>query len=119
MSPITRRGLAAVLASGAAASAQSRPGSPDGPAEAEVSLDGVWEFRTARESNWRDVTVPHTWQIESENAGYMGAAVYRRRFDAPERWRGKTVRIEFEAVFHTAVVEVNGKRAGEHRGKGY
>ncbi len=87
--------------------------------ETEVSLDGIWKFRTARDAKWRDVTVPHTWQIEPDNAGYMGAAVYRRRFDAPERWRGKTVRVRFEAVFHTAVVEVNGKRAGEHRGKGY
>src|SRR5947209_2401137 len=116
---LTRRSLAAVLASGASAAAQSRPGSPEGKSETQVSLEGIWEFRTGRESKWRDVMVPHTWQIEPENAGYMGAAVYRRRFDAPERWRGKTVRIEFEAVFHTAVVEVNGKRAGEHRGKGY
>ena len=112
MPPITRRSLAAVLASSTSASAQSRPGSLDGPFETEVSLDGIWEFRTARDSKWRDVTVPHTWQIEPDNAGYMGAAVYRRRFDAPERWRGKTVRIQFEAVFHTAVVEVNGKGRG-------
>src|SRR4051812_48224928 len=119
MPHITRRSLAAVLASVASAPAQSRPDSANGPSETEVSLDGIWEFRVARESNWREVTVPHTWQIEPENAGYMGAAVYRRRFDAPERWRGKTIRIEFEAVFHTAVGEVNGKRGGEHRGKGY
>ncbi|MCK7477292.1 MAG: hypothetical protein M0C28_07180 [Candidatus Moduliflexus flocculans] len=28
-------------------------------------------------------------------------------------------RIEFEAVFHTAEVFVNGRKAGEHAGKGY
>ena len=32
---------------------------------------------------------------------------------------GRVVRIEFEAVFHTAEVFINGKKAGEHVGKGY
>lgn len=34
-------------------------------------------------------------------------------------WRSLAVRVEFEAVFHTASVWINGQMAGEHRGKGY
>ena len=50
---------------------------------------------------------------------YRGVAWYWRRFDAPERWAGSVVRIEFEAVYHTATVWVNGRHAGEHARKGY
>jgi beta-glucuronidase len=34
-------------------------------------------------------------------------------------WRGQVVRVEFEAVFHSATVWVNGRRVGEHLRKGY
>jgi beta-glucuronidase len=49
----------------------------------------------------------------------MGAAWYRRTFDAPRSWADSAVRIEFEAVFHTAVVSLNGAEVGRHVGKGY
>jgi beta-galactosidase len=99
-----------------------------------VSLDGVWLFRTdpekqgeARdwsapgmaEDGWEEVVVPSTWQIAAKTADYLGEAWYRRQFHVPRAWREKAVRVEFEAVFHTAEVFVNGKKAGEHIGKGY
>ena len=52
-------------------------------------------------------------------AEYYGAAWYRRTFDVPPEWRAFAVRVEFEAVFHTATVWINCQMAGEHRGKGY
>jgi beta-glucuronidase len=52
-------------------------------------------------------------------AEYYGTAWYRRIFDVPAGWRTSAVRVEFEAVFHTATVWINGQMAGEHRGKGY
>jgi beta-glucuronidase len=70
-------------------------------------------------ADWEKVVVPSTWQTAEKTAGYMGPAWYRREFDAPEDWNGRIVRIEFEAVFHSAEVYVNGKKAGEHLGKGY
>ena len=84
-----------------------------------VPLDGLWSFRLDAGTGWREVRVPHTWQIEPENAEYRGIAWYRRTFHAPQSWSDLAVRIEFEAVFHTAIVQVNGKPAGEHVGKGY
>lgn len=63
--------------------------------------------------------MPHTWQTAPETAEYMGTAWYRRAFHAPAGWKGRTVRIEFEAVYHTAVVRLNGKEVGAHKGKGY
>jgi len=102
--------------------------------QVEVPLDGRWLFRTDPEkrgdgatwfdpatpvADWEEVEVPSTWQTAAKTSGYVGVAWYRREFDAPEDWRDKVVRIEFEAVFHTARVFVNGKSAGSHDGKGY
>lgn len=50
---------------------------------------------------------------------YRGLAWYRRTFDVPPAWSDRAVRLEFEAVFHTATVWVNGTAAGRHVGKGY
>jgi beta-galactosidase len=63
--------------------------------------------------------VPHTWQVEAALADYRGIAWYWMSFDAPARWQEYVVRVEFEAVFHTATVWVNGQPAGEHARKGY
>jgi beta-glucuronidase len=52
-------------------------------------------------------------------AEYYGTAWYRRTFDVPADWRTLAVRVEFEAVFHTTTVWINGQMTGEHRGKGY
>jgi beta-glucuronidase len=99
-----------------------------------VSLCGDWLFRTdpnnvgseqdwfgtpKHDEPWRKVLVPHTWQVEASLIDYRGVAWYRRSFDVPERWRRCAVRVEFEAVFHSATVWVNGTLAGEHARKGY
>ena len=83
------------------------------------SLNGDWDFRLDAEKTWRTVSVPHTWQVEPANTEYRGVAWYRRDFDAPAAWADAAVRVEFEAVFHTAIVSVNGAEAGRHTGKGY
>ena len=41
------------------------------------------------------------------------------RFEAPQAWSDHAVRVEFEAVFHTATVWLNGSEIGRHIGKGY
>lgn len=41
---------------------------------------------------------------------------YRRLFQIPERWGGKHVLLHFGAVDHEAVVFINGKKAGCHKG---
>jgi len=99
-----------------------------------VNLCGDWLFRTdpdnigaqekwfgspAHQEAWRRVLVPHTWQVEAALADYRGVAWYQRSFEAPKSWRGCVVRVEFEAVFHSATVWVNGVLAGEHARKGY
>ncbi len=99
-----------------------------------ICLNGLWLFRLdpdaigerdgwaladASAAGWRELRVPHTWQVEPENAEYRGLAWYRRSFDVPREWSESAIRLEFEAVFHTATVWVNGTEVGRHSGKGY
>ena len=123
-------GATGALLPGSALEADPRQGGSD----AATSLDGLWLFRLdpgaegesaawfrsgAPLAGWRAVEVPHTWQVEPANTEYRGLAWYRRTFDVPAAWSDRAVRIEFEAVFHTATVWVNGREAGRHVGKGY
>lgn len=139
----TVRTAAAAATTAAVTGASCGLGRPDGAdgedrfaerGQAVVSLDGPWLFRTdpekrgqadgwaapgAAKGGWDEVAVPSTWQVAEATADHMGAAWYRREFPVPRAWKGKAVRVEFEAVFHTATVFVNGEWAGEHAGKGY
>ena len=127
--------LPAEAAAGTAAAPLATPssaGEADSPLESQacISLDGTWEFRTDPQNSgelqgwqqqsaaagWRSVTVPHTWQVEPEYAEYMGAGWYRRAFEAPRAWMDRAVRVEFEAVFHSATVWLNGVEIGRHTG---
>src|ERR1700726_3155838 len=130
---------------GAVAAALATPSSRAGATTAHpgatqvASLCGEWLFRTDPDDlgtqhnwhgvdvpgeGWRTVRVPHTWQVETPLADYRGTAWYWRAFDLPggiasANWRECAVRVEFEAVFHTATVWVNGQLVGEHARKGY
>ncbi len=99
-----------------------------------LPLDGEWSFTLVREgdakagedppaklgsASWDKVRVPHTWQTAEESAGFQGTALYRTYFQAPAEWADKAVRIEFEAVTHSAAVWVNEKPVGTHERKGY
>jgi beta-galactosidase len=100
----------------------------------EISLAGEWLFRldldgSGEAHNWQQsdfsaagwaaVVVPHTWQVMPGTEEYRGVAWYGRTFEVPKEWESGGVRIEFEAVFHSATVWVNGQLAGRHLRKGY
>lgn len=85
----------------------------------DVGTKENWFGSVDRDEPWHRVRVPHTWQVEVPLTDYNGVAWYRHSFDVPERWRGCAVRVEFEAVFHSATVWINGVLVGEHLRKGY
>lgn len=99
-------------------------------AREEMSLCGVWKFALERDyksyDSWtegfefgRDVTVPHTWNVEDKTERIFGKAWYEKRTIVPENWKGKHVRLCFDAVYRDVVVWVNGKQAGTHSGSGF
>lgn len=101
------------------------------PADA-VALDGEWELMWAEKgegppaAGWRKVRAPGTvhvqWleakQIYSREAEWISGKEwwYRRAFRLPARFRGKRLRLEFEATDYYADVFLNGKWLGRHEG---
>ncbi len=95
------------------------------------SLDGAWEIafdpdNRGREESWqrdavfvglsakREALVPGCWEeIEKD---YEGVVFYRRSFRAPAEWRGRVVRLQFDAVNFIAEVWLNDIAVGRHEG---
>ncbi len=95
-----------------------------------MSLDGEWKFQLDKDSSGyksftnglpgaKMVNVPHTWNVEDGTERYHGMAWYEKNVDIPAAWKGRQVRLHFEAVYHDAVVYVNGREAGKHTGAGF
>ena len=131
---LLKLGVIAPIANALAASGNPATPSVTPACKEVVSLNGDWSFRLDPRNSgeaqgwhqpaepadgWRTVSVPHTWQIEPAHTDYMGVGWYRRTFAAPTAWSDRAVRVEFEAVFHTATVWLNGVEVGRHIGKGY
>ncbi len=100
-------------------------------AERQVqSLDGTWQIvfdphNEGREKQWaheehfpqeqaRDIAVPTCWETIEKD--YEGVGIYARRFKVPGGWKGKAVRLQFDAVNYMAEVWLNGHVAGRHEG---
>jgi beta-galactosidase len=96
-----------------------------------LSLDGTWQIifdpgNSGRTGSWqldepfskhpaiREIQVPSCWEeIEKD---YEGVAFYRHKFQVPANWKGKTIRLHFDAVNFRAEVWLNDQAAGFHEG---
>ena len=97
-----------------------------------ISLDGEWELAWSEkgegvpQAGWRKVRVPGTvhtqWlepaKIYTHEAEWVGGKEwwYRRSFHLPARFRGKRLRLQFEATDYFADAWFNGRRLGRHEG---
>ncbi|MBR7027671.1 MAG: DUF4982 domain-containing protein [Bacteroidales bacterium] len=101
-----------------------------------VNFDFDWKFTlnndnptfaqpATDDSAWEDVQIPHDWNIKEtfvEGRGSDGSAAnlpggigwYRKTFDAPASWRGKSVTIIFDGIQHQSDVYINGHHLGFH-----
>jgi beta-galactosidase len=70
------------------------------------------------ESDWEYVNLPHTWNSDAYVVKdyRKGEAWYRKQIELPESWRCKRVIIRFDGVNKGAILYVNGKKAGIHKG---
>jgi hypothetical protein len=97
------------------------------------SLNGEWRFRWdpqdhGLKAGWQKaastayplrIKVPFGWESELSGIGrkdYKGVAWYRREFQVPPGWQGKTIHLCFGAVDYHATVWVNDVQIGEHTG---
>ncbi|MBR0533800.1 MAG: DUF4982 domain-containing protein [Bacteroidales bacterium] len=103
---------------------------------ARVNFDFDWKFTlnndnpafaqpATDDSAWEDVQIPHDWNIKEtfvEGRGSDGSAAnlpggigwYRKTFDAPASWKGKSVTIIFDGIQHQSDVYINGHHLGFH-----
>ena len=86
-------------------------------AQEDIPLDGEWQMNIGGKTY--TVNVPHTYNVMDGLEDYAGEVVYKRVLPITKDMKGKIVRLHFEAVYHDAVVFVNGKKVGEHLNKGY
>ncbi len=90
------------------------------------NLNGLWDYaitdkEAAQPAKWDgEILVP--FPVESALSGVMKPLTekqrlwYHRSFKAPSRWKGQRVLLQFGAVDWEAVVTVNGREIGSHRG---
>merc|ERR1719412_28981 len=83
------------------------------------SLNGVWDLEMEGHEKQK-ILVPFC--VESALSGVMQRVepdtemVYTRTFTVDPAWSGRRVRLVLEAAEHEAVVLVNGREVGSHRG---
>ncbi len=101
-------------------------------------LNDGWEFRLNDEGSWKQVNVPHDFQIEQpwvapaadekadntdvaaniksrlSSRGFkeMGKGYYRLHYAPSKELKGRRVLLDFEGIMYTADVYVNMKRVG-------
>ena len=94
-----------------------------------TSMNAGWNFSPSRSGGSRfggfggargeTVDLPHTWNAADfmNDGGYRrGYGTYSKQFEVPESYQGKRVFLKFEAAGSMAIVQVNGKIVGEHKG---
>jgi beta-glucuronidase len=97
-----------------------------------TSLNGNWRFiidstNAGLRKNWpaglpanaATVQVPHTWNVMKGLEDYSGLAWYERTFTVPAQSRNKQIRLKFDAVYHDAVIYLNGTQLATHTNAGY
>lgn len=97
-----------------------------------VNMDKQWQFKVDKKGEgikggWfgksltdgRNVTLPHTWNVEEENQNHYGWGWYQRRINVPAGWKNKNVALVFGAINHTSHIYINGKKVFENIGDGF
>jgi beta-galactosidase/beta-glucuronidase len=81
-----------------------------------VNLNGEWDFESI--DGRSTIVVPFAWEtIDSGVARtWLERATYRREIDVPAEWDGARIVLCFGAVWHRAIVSIDGAHVGEHVG---
>lgn len=93
----------------------------------DISLNGEWQFvpdstndySSRLPANAQIVKIPHTWNIQNGLEEYAGKGWYQKEIEIKESLKDKAVYIHFGAVYHSAILYINGQKAGEHLHAGY
>lgn len=81
-----------------------------------LTLNGEWDFASADGAS--TILVPFAWETPASGIGrtWLEGATYSRSVEVPPEWTGSRVVLSFGAVWHRAVVRIDGETVGEHVG---
>lgn len=95
-------------------------------------MNGNWRFITdsmnaGQAKQWPkglpgtavNVKVPHTWNVMKGLEYYIGLAWYEKESILPAQYRNKQLRLKFEAIYHDAIIYLNGVQLATHTNAGY
>jgi len=104
---------------------------PDSSGRDSLCLDGIWSIifdhnNIGEKGSWfkrevfekqqakKPIRVFSCWEETEQD--YEGVAFYRRTFKVPSSWKGKVIRLHFDAVNYIAEVWLNDQAVGFHEG---
>jgi len=89
-----------------------------------LDMSGLWEFNpdpagewweiAVNDGQWSTISVPAEWALEGFKV--YDEAGYRKILRIPADWKGKRIRLMFDAVYSGARVWINGDLVAEHIG---
>ncbi|HEY3782242.1 MAG TPA: glycoside hydrolase family 2 TIM barrel-domain containing protein [Fimbriimonadaceae bacterium] len=84
------------------------------------SLNGLWNIQFTEAQEETDILVPFVFESALSGIG-RGKEIhehllYKRKFRIPKAWADKRILLHFGAVDWEAIVRVNGREVGRHRG---
>lgn len=97
-----------------------------------TSLNQKWLFTIDKENkgmeeqwyhtglpDYKEISIPHTFNVEPETEEYRGAAWYEYRFIPDNAWDQKRIRLHFNGVYRDTDVWMNGVFLGKHYNSGF
>lgn len=93
-----------------------RPASVQGVKDALMSLNGTWEFSPEADAPFKPIEVPGEWKMQGFTVPEGAWATYKRSIDIPADWKGKILKLRFDAVHAVCEVTLNGQSVGGHEG---
>ena len=85
--------------------------------ESDVGTEQCWY--QAGLPSYKEISIPHTFNIEPETLDYRGTSWYEYRFTPNEAWDEKRVRIQFNGIYRDADIWLNGSMIGCHYNSGF
>lgn len=81
-----------------------------------IDLNGDWQLRFTPRSKWTKVKVPGEIAMQGYGASHDTPVLFKRTFNVPADFDGKTIVLRFDGTYSYARLYVNGKEARTHRG---
>lgn len=101
------------------------PDMSDNDSNVRLNLNGNWLFnpepgnefpKKLNLQEWRNILVPGEWYMQGFSVREGLYAGYYRKFNVPEEWKDKIIKLRCDGIYSGTIIYINGKYAGAHEG---